>query len=80
MNNKSNRKTLSEEDKMILKEIGDTIYQFRIDTRFSRKEFGKEYHISHTVLEKIENGDNYHIVSLMRVLRALELDLQTIIC
>lgn len=78
MKNKYYRRPISGEDKLRLEEIGNLIYQYRLDTQFSRKDFAIEHNIPHTVLERIENGGNYQFVSLMRVLNALHLDLQTV--
>lgn len=78
MKKKYYRRPISVEEKTKLEEIGSLIYQFRLDTQLSRRDFAFEYDIPHTVLERIENGGNYHFVSLLRVLDSLQLDLHTI--
>lgn len=73
------RRPITSENKIRLIEIGHFIYLTRIEeTGLSRRDFAIEFDIPHTVLQRIENGGNYEFISLLRVIDALNLDLQTV--
>lgn len=66
-------------DKQILGRIGSHIKNYRLSMGVTRASVAKSAGIATSTLEKIENGENFNILSLVRVLRILghldELDL-----
>jgi hypothetical protein len=79
MGKKYYRKPISEEEKKQLEEIGNLVYQFRQDTFLSRKDFCELHDIPKSVLENIETGGNYHVVSILRVATVLGIDLHSLL-
>ena len=54
-------------NKMRLDELGGLIREYRRNTMLSRKDFAKEFDISKGILERIENGKNVEMHSILRI-------------
>ena len=58
-------------DKQILERIGKRVKTHRLQRRATRTSTALAAGIANSTLEKIENGDNYNILSLIQLLRIL---------
>lgn len=57
----------------IISEIGSRIKQARIRQQFTQAEFAKISGVSKGVLERAEKGESVHFLTILKILRHLEL-------
>ena len=65
-------------DAAILKEIGERIAQRRLDLQLSQADLAEEAGLSKRTVERMEAGESTQLSSMIRVLRALNLILETL--
>ena len=52
---------------MRMEQIGNLLREYRYDTMLSRQDFAKEYGVSSSLVERIEDGKNVQILSIFRM-------------
>lgn len=60
-------------DKAVLKEVGSRISQLRLNKNFSQQKLAEEAGVSHSTINRIENGSSIQFSTLIRVMRTLDL-------
>ncbi|MGB1019147.1 MAG: helix-turn-helix domain-containing protein [Chitinophagales bacterium] len=58
-------------DDVILQEIGNRIKETRISKKLSQKELGEAAGVQRVLVSRIENGSNFNLATLIKLLRAL---------
>ena len=65
-------------DQQIVSKIGSNIRRYRLELNMTRQELSERTNISVATIEKVENGRNFNINTLIRCLRILDkLDMLT---
>ena len=64
---KNKRKPIEAHNQLRMQEVGSLIREYRRNTMLSRNEFYEEYGFSKSVLERIENGKNVELHSILRL-------------
>jgi transcriptional regulator with XRE-family HTH domain len=71
------KKTITEEEKIILKKVGERLKQLRKEAGYTSYEyFAYENNISRPQYGKYEAGANIQLNTLIRILRALDTNLE----
>lgn len=60
-------------DKTILKELGDRLRQQRLNQNITQMELAKKADVGLSKIKRMEQGQNYTISGLLRIMRALDL-------
>ena len=58
-------------DDVILQEIGERIKETRISKKLSHKELAEAAGVQRVLVTRIENGNNFNLATLIKLLRAL---------
>ena len=58
-------------DDVILQEIGERIKETRISKKLSQKELAEAAGVQRVLVSRIENGSNFNLATLIKLLRAL---------
>ncbi len=58
-------------DDVILQEIGERIKETRISKKLSQKELAEAAGVQRVLVSRIENGNNFNLATLIKLLRAL---------
>lgn len=60
-------------DNRILKELGSQVMQYRLNKNISHEELAKQSGVSYKTITRLESGESVQLLSLMKILRALNL-------
>ncbi|MGB1315126.1 MAG: helix-turn-helix domain-containing protein [Chitinophagales bacterium] len=58
-------------DDVILQEIGERIKETRVSKKLSQKELADAAGVQRVLVSRIENGSNFNLATLIKLLRAL---------
>lgn len=58
-------------DDVILQEIGERIKETRLSKKLSQKELAEAAGVQRVLVSRIENGSNFNLATLIKLLRAL---------